>query len=362
MRSDGQGGQRRFVYKALDVSRREFSISSVDPLALALTPGVGPKRLMLALERTDLGPEALGPEIARAYRKVLESGRAEQEREKAQALGVRIIGLWDPEYPPPLRHLAAPPSVLYLRGSLPDPSRSVAIVGTRRASAWAKTWTRKVARELAEAGVGVISGLALGIDAEAHAGALEGGGYTLGVLGSAVDQVYPTANQKLAEKISLLSEFPLGTRPKAEFFPRRNRIVAGLSRAVIVAEAGAKSGALITAKFALEQGIDVLAVPGRPGDVFSEGCNRLIQDGAALVMGTEDILMVLGLTAPRKDAVALEGKEAQVYRTLLEMGEALPDDLALSLDLPLSEVLAALTLLELKGYALGLPGGRYAAG
>ena len=345
----------------------------MDPLALAFTLNVGPKRLMQALERTDLSPEAvsqvLGPEIGAAYRKVLESGRAEQEREKAQAQGVRIIGLWDPEYPEPLRHLAAPPSVLYLKGSLPDPSRSVAIVGTRRASAWARAWTRKVAQELAEAGVGVISGLAMGIDAEAHAGALEGGGYTLGVLGSAVDQVYPLANKKLAEGMSLLSEFSLGTLPKAEFFPRRNRIVAGLSRAVIVAEAGAKSGALITAKFALEQGIDVLAVPGRPGDVFSEGCNRLIQDGAGLAMDSEDILSVLGLTAPRKEAsfrgdsrVALEGKEAQVYRTLLEMGEALPDDLAFSLDLPLAEVLAVLTMLELKGHALTLPGGRYGPG
>lgn len=354
------------MHKAFIVWRLTFSISTVDALALAFTPNVGPKRLQQALERTDLSPEAveqvLGREIGAAYRKVLESGRAEQEREKALALGVRIIGLWDPEYPEPLRHLASPPSVLYLKGSLGDPGRSVAIVGTRRASAWAKAWTRKVARELAEAGVGVISGLALGIDTEAHAGALEGGGYTLGVLGSAVDQVYPPANRGLAERMNLLSEFPLGTSPKAEFFPRRNRIVAGLARAVIVAEAGAKSGALITAKFALEQGIDVLAVPGRPADASSEGCNRLIQDGAGLVMGSEDILMALGFAAPRNPPVALEGREASVYRTLLEMGETLPDDLALSLDLPLSEVLAVLSMLELKGHALSLPGGRYGPG
>ncbi|RIH89044.1 DNA processing protein DprA [Meiothermus luteus] len=332
-----------------------------DPLALALTPGVGPKRLALAL-KTDLSPEAivktLGSEVGRAYHQALREGRAEREREKAQRMGLRLIGLWEEAYPERLRHLDSPPTVLYLKGRLPEIPHNIGIVGTRRASPWAIAWTQRVARELAEAGVGVISGLALGIDAAAHRGALEGGGYTLGVLGSGMDRLYPPQNRTLAEQMHLLSEFPLGTPPQAGLFPRRNRIVAALAKAVLVVEAGEKSGSLITARFALELGRDVLAVPGRPGDTASLGCNRLIQDGAGLVMGTEDVLNALGLRAPAAKPPSLQGPEARVYRALLELSEALPDDLAQATGLPPSEVLSLLTLLEIKGLAQA-NGGRY---
>lgn len=323
-----------------------------DPLALALTPQIGPRRLQQALS-TDLSVEAvaerIGPEIAAAYAKTLQEGLAEQERARSARLGVRLIGLWEEDYPEVLRHLESPPMVLYLKGELPPSERNIGIVGTRKASPWATAWTYKVAHALAEAGIGIISGLALGIDTASHKGALDGGGYTLGVLGSAIDRLYPAQNRALAERMHLLSEFPLGTPPQAGLFPRRNRIVAALSKAVLVVEAGEKSGALITAKFAAELGRDVLAVPGRPGDAFSLGCNRLIQDGAGLVLSAEDVLNALGMLAPQKQVVQLEGLEAQIYRALLELSEALPDDLALSTGLSTSQILSGLMMLELKG-------------
>lgn len=335
-----------------------------DPLSLALTPQIGPKRLQKVLH-TDGGVETiaeiLSPEIALAYNKVLREEKAQQEREKADKLGVRIIGLWEEAYPPALRQLDSPPSVLWLKGELPPDTAQVGIVGTRKASPWATLWTRKVAQELARAGLGVISGLARGIDTEAHQGALEGSGYTLGVLGSAIDKLYPAENRALAAAMNILSEFPLGTPPQAELFPRRNRIIAAFANAVLVVEAGEKSGALITSKFALELGRDVLAVPGRPGDLQSVGCNKLIQDGAGLVLAAEDVLDALGMKARKRDKPVLEGPEAKVYRALLELSEALPDDLAAATELGVSQVLSLLTLLELKGLAQPLPGGRYCA-
>ena len=301
----------------------------------------------------------MGGEIAAAYQKILAEGKAQQEYQQAQKLGIQIIGVWEDSYPEPLRHLESPPAVLYLKGSLP-PQRNIGMVGTRKASPWATAWTRKVAQELAEAGIGVISGLARGIDTEAHKGALEAAGYTLGVLGSSVDKLYPAENRSLAQQMSVLSEFPLGTPPLAELFPRRNRIIAAFAQAVLVVEAGEKSGALITAKFALELGRDVLAVSGDARDLLSLGTNRLIQDGAGLVLAAEDVLMALGVGAPKKPALNLEAGEAKVYRALLELSESLPDDVALTTGLSVGETLSLLTLLEIKGLVQAVPGGRYA--
>jgi DNA processing protein len=334
-----------------------------DPLALALTPQVGPKRLQQALS-TDLSPESIrqlfGSGIAASYEKILQQDAAALERKKAEQLGISLVGCWQDSYPQNLRQLGAPPAVLYYKGSLPT-QRSIAIVGTRQATPWAAGWTSTLARELAEAGIGIISGLARGIDTHAHKAALEVGGYTLGVLGSAIDKIYPAENRVLADQMHLVSEFALGTPPMAELFPRRNRIVAALAQAVLVVEAGEKSGALITARFALELGRDVLAVPGRPGDVLSVGTNRLIQDGAGLVLSSGDVLMALGVQAQPRTKVALEGLEAQIYSSLLELSEALPDDIAQSTGLLAQEVLALLTVMEIKGLVQALPGGRYKA-
>ncbi|WP_038056035.1 DNA-processing protein DprA [Thermus amyloliquefaciens] len=332
----------------------------MDPLALAFLPGIGPKRLLELLAQGDV-LEALRerfPQVAPGLPQAEERARA--ERKRAAALGIRILGLWEEGFPEGLRRLPHPPTHLYLKGELPQEERAVALVGTRRASSWALAFTRRLARELAEAGVWVVSGLARGIDREAHLGALEGGGRTLGVLGSALDRVYPPEHRALAERMDLLSEFPFGTEPKPEFFPRRNRLIAGLVRGVLVVEAPLESGALITARYALELGKEVLAVPGRPTDAASLGANRLIQDGAYPVLSAEDVLSYLGLSGRPKKAVELSQEEERLF-ALLRQGEALPEELAQALGLPPERVLSLLTLLELKGLAQALPGGRYGA-
>lgn len=332
----------------------------MDPLALALLPGVGPKRLLelLAAEDPLVALRERFPQAAAGLSQAEERARA--ERKRAAALGMRILGLWEEGFPEGLRRLPQPPTHLYLKGELPEEGKAVALVGTRRASSWALAFARRLARELAETGLCVVSGLARGIDREAHLGALEGGGRTLGVLGSALDRVYPPEHRPLAGRMDLLSEFPFGTEPKPEFFPRRNRLIAGLVRAVIVVEAPLASGALITARYALELGKEVLAVPGRPTDPGSLGTNRLIQDGAYPVLSAEDVLSYLGFSGKPKEAVALSGEEERLY-ALLRQGEALPEDLAQALGLPPERVLSLLTLLELKGLAQALPGGRYGA-
>ncbi len=330
----------------------------MDPLALALLPGIGPKRLLELLAAEDPW-EALRVRFPKEAQGLEEaSRRAQAERRRAQALGVRILGLWEEAFPEGLRPLPQPPTHLYLKGEMPPLERSVAIVGTRRASPWALGFTRRLARALGEAGAWVVSGLARGIDREAHLGALEVGGRTLGVLGSGLDRIYPPEHRELAQRMDLISEFPLGTEPRAEFFPRRNRLIAGLARAVVVVEAPKGSGALITAQHALELGREVLAVPGRPTDPASWGTNRLIRDGAQPLLEPEDLLSLLSLRPPPPTPLAPE--EERLYQRLRQ-GEALPDELALELGLSPGEVLSLLTLLELKGLVRALPGGRYAA-
>ncbi len=335
-------------------------------LALALTPGVGPRRLLRVLSAGDPEPatvaRVLGPELAAAYQQVHAAGEAKRLIAAAEAQGARVTGPWDPAYPPGLRHLADPPAPLFLKGEVPAWERAVAVVGTRAASPWAARWARELGRVLAEAGVAVISGLARGIDAAAHKGALAAGGVSVAVLGSALDKIYPPEHAGLAEKSVLVSEFAFGIGPRPEHFPRRNRVIAALARAVVVVEAPARSGALITARYALELGREVMAVPGRPTDSKSRGPNRLIQDGAPPVLEPADVLSALGIAPQKAPPVpALSGELERLYTALRERGEALPDDLAAELGLSASELLARLTELELLGLAEGLPGGRYQA-
>ncbi|HEY0737990.1 MAG TPA: DNA-processing protein DprA, partial [Herpetosiphonaceae bacterium] len=226
----------------------------------------------------------------------------EAEHERVTAAGVRLISRDDPDYPPLLAQTSNPPFLLYVRGTLTELDRwSVAVVGTRQASTYGKEVTRKLVAGLVSSGITVVSGLALGIDAVAHSAALAAGGRTLAVLGSGVDQIYPQTNYNLGTAIlqqgALLSEYPVGTLPTATNFPPRNRLIAGLSLGVLVIEAAAKSGALITAQFAAEQGRDVFAVPGNIFSQRSEGTHRLIKDGATLVSSVDDILEVLNLQA-----------------------------------------------------------------
>jgi len=213
--------------------------------------------------------------------------------------GTQIMTMGDADYPPALRSLEDAPPLLYMRGTLLESDRvALAMVGTRTATRYGLDAAHYFALELARAGVTIISGLAQGIDTAAHRGALDAKGRTLALLGNGIDVLYPRENDRLAQQIiengALLSEYPLGTPPIASNFPRRNRLISGLSRAVLVVEAPEHSGALLTANAALEQGRDVFAVPGVIFNPSSVGTNRLIQDGAKLVMSSADILEEFG--------------------------------------------------------------------
>ncbi|NIO68955.1 MAG: DNA-protecting protein DprA, partial [Anaerolineae bacterium] len=209
----------------------------------------------------------------------------DDEMEKIERAGAQVLTWQDDAYPPQLRHIHSPPPVLYVKGELrPEDEWAVAVVGTRRATVYGKEATRTLASDLARNGVTIVSGLARGIDAQAHRAALEAGGRTIAVFGSGIDIIYPPEHKKLAQAVvengALVSEYALGTPPEGSNFPPRNRIISGLSLGVVIVEAGVRSGALITADYAGEQGRDVFAVPGNIFHRGSQGTNKLIQQGA----------------------------------------------------------------------------------
>ncbi len=223
-----------------------------------------------------------------------------EEFARLKAREISYFPCWSERYPQSLRHIYQPPKHLYVRGRLPDETRlSIAIVGARDCSCYGRDMARLFGYRLAQAGVQVVSGMALGIDGWSHQGALEGGGHTFAVLGSGVEVCYPPAHRRLYESIrkngGVISELPPRMRAQPRFFPLRNRIISGLSRGILVVEARERSGSLITADAALEQGKDVFAVPGRIGDVLSKGCNRLIRQGAVPVLSPMDILEYYGV-------------------------------------------------------------------
>ncbi len=298
--------------------------------------------------------------------------RAASELEKIRKNGYHLLSFEDEAYPEYLKEITGPPALLYVAGrpeALAQPA--VALVGSRRPSPYGLAVAEKLATELAGRGCVIVSGLALGIDAAAHWGALRRGGVTVAVLGSGLDVPYPRANRslygKIAEKGAVVSEFPLGTRPHALNFPVRNRLISGLSLGVVVVEAAGRSGALITAKFALEQDREVMAVPGSVTNELSRGPHGLIKDGARLVEGWEDVAE--GLPSPWKEKL-LAQKDAnvdnnQVFltaegRKLLELvpadGTAAVDELAERADLSLPKLLSLLLELELQGAVVQRPG------
>jgi DNA processing protein len=326
------------------------------PRALRALRAAGPLRELLA------HPDDLGPLFSTRALEKLRSGAArraaEQEASKARALGIRLVGLDDPDYPAALRAIYDPPAVLYVKGEWQARSRvCVAIVGARAASARGRELTRSIARELGGAGVTIVSGLARGIDSAAHRGALEGGGRTVAVQGRGLDGVYPEENAGLAAAIersgALVSEFPLGSQPYPQNFPRRNRVIAGLCVAVLVVEAEEKSGSLITARLALDEGRDVLAVPGHPSERLACGTNRLLKDGAALVTDARDVAEAIGIALPREAPVVEQDPLLCAF----------PEGATLSLEelqalsgQPLPGLLARLTELELAAKIRRLPG------
>jgi DNA processing protein len=279
----------------------------------------------------------------------------------------------DPNYPRNLREIPDPPPMLFMRGALEEKDRfAVALVGTRQASPYGRSVTARLARDLAQAGMTVVSGGAIGIDTAAHHATVEAGGRTLVVLGCGLDVEYPRENHKLFERIvaegkgALLTEFPLGATPEPWRFPMRNRVISGLAMGVVVVEAGVRSGALLTVREAVEQGRDVMAVPGNVDRPGCKGTNGLIKDGAGLVEDAQDILHSLGvlvLEPPNPAAAPRIGVDLpEEQRRLLENLSLTPKHIdALAADVKMSpvQVSVEMTMLELSGLVRRLPGNCY---
>jgi DNA processing protein len=293
----------------------------------------------------------------------------EDELARVEQQGASVITWEDDRYPPRLRQIHNAPPLLYVRGELlPQDEWAVAVVGTRSATSYGRQMVAELAGDLARSGITVVSGLARGIDSLAHRAALRAGGRTIAVLGSGIDIIYPDEHRDLAGKITergaLVSEYALGTKPEAGNFPPRNRIISGLSLGTLVIEAGKRSGALITADYALEQSREVFALPGSATSGKSQGTNRLIQEGAAkLVLSVEDILEELNLTlVERHQEVRLLVPEDEREARILEHVSAEPihvDDLGQRTNLPISEVTSTLALMELKGMVRQVGGMNY---
>jgi DNA processing protein len=282
--------------------------------------------------------------------------------------GVQVFTWEDPRYPERLLTISDPPPVLYLKGELTaSDDWAVAMVGTRQATLYGKEVTHRLSGELARAGVTIVSGLARGIDVVAHQAALDAGGRTIAVLGSGLDVIYPAEHTRLAGRITqqgaLISEYALGTQPEASNFPPRNRVISGLSRGVVVVEAGERSGALITAEFAAEQGRDVLAVPGNILQRSSQGTNHLIREGARPVLCSEDVLEELDLVAAVQHAEARQMLPADATEArVLEHLSAEPthiDVVGRAANLPIATVSSTLAMMELKGMVRHVGGMNY---
>jgi DNA processing protein len=347
--------------------------------SLQLVPGASPRALFALLKAFGGPTEVLTASRASLARVVsaelaaaIEHGPDPAALDRALAWlrqpGHALIAWDDSAYPQALLSVADPPPVLYFRGRQELLNRpSLAIVGSRNATPQGIDTAESFATALSAAGLTIVSGLALGIDAAAHRGGLAGAGSSLAVLGTGIDRVYPTANRTLAQRLveagGILSEFPIGTPPLPANFPRRNRVISGVSRAVLVVEATLASGSLITARFAAEQGRDVLAIPGSIHSPFSKGSHRLIKDGAKLVETAGDVLEELGMQAASGAiaAPASVAPEGNAERVLAALGHdpAGVDALCERSGLPAHVVCVVLVQLELEGRIANIPGGLY---
>ncbi len=351
-------------------------------VALNLIPGLGsvlikrlldqfktPEAVFQASLKDLLRIEGLGEKVAYEIRKGPPDHKVDRELSLLKEIGGKIITLNNEIYPQRLKEIYDPPPILYMRGDLKkEDELAVAIVGSRKTSPYGRWVTEKISQELASQGITIISGMARGIDSVAHLGALSAEGRTIAVLGCGVDRVYPSENRGLFKRIidhgAVLSEFPMGSPPEASHFPKRNRIISGLSIGVVVVEASEESGSLITAHYALEQGREVFAVPGNIGTRGSRGTHLLIRQGAKLVESSEDILEeILPQWKREKERVGetespgpeLTQEEQQIYR---QMGEnPLPiDTIIRESGLDPGKVSSLLLNLELKGLIVQWPG------
>lgn len=325
--------------------------------------GLGNKSLLFLLQKytpCDLLAKVLQKDVKDVRGKSI--GQPQVSQSQAEDLirlcereDTKIVSIRDETYPEPLRQLYEPPAILYVKGELNLMCRVLGVVGTRKYTRYGKSTATQFIKDVAQTGVAIVSGMAIGIDALAHEACLGVGGYTVAVLGSGVDVPSPRQNIGLYNKIIqsggvIISEFPLGFAPTKYSFPRRNRLIAGLSEALLVIEAGASSGSLITAREALDQGKDVMAVPGEIYSAASQGTNHLIQNGAHVVTSATDILELLQVktSATRSNIVLDDGLEQSIYEYVQQHG-GLVDSLLEEIDEENPRILSALTALEIKG-------------
>ncbi|MCH8328192.1 MAG: DNA-protecting protein DprA [Candidatus Marinimicrobia bacterium] len=297
-----------------------------------------------------------------------DSGKARAILDSCEQLGTQYIALTHASYPPLLAELYDAPSGIYIRGAGRLDADYIAVVGTRRASDYGRQATRELTAGMVASGLGIVSGMARGIDSAAHQAALDAGGITAAILGTGVDVVYPAENRKLFDQLIerglLISEYPPGTKPEGHHFPQRNRIISGLALGTLVVEAGKGSGALITAVRSMDQNREVFAVPGRVDDARSAGCHALIQDGAKLVMRIEDIFSEL-----QPPYSAGPGEQIEIIRDLpppeqkvlgyLSREPVIVDKIAEDLSWNISELLSLLMTMELQGLVVQSAGKRY---
>lgn len=353
-------------------------------LLLSMIPGVGPllhrdliaqfgdaKGVFAAAPSELRNVPRLGPKLCRAITTATQTIDVQAEINRCRENGIKLISQSQSLFPEALRQIPDPPAVLQMRGELlPQDGLAVAIVGTRHATHYGRQQAQRLAASLARAGVTIVSGLARGIDSEAHQATLEAGGRTIAVLGSGLLNIYPAENKELAERIvkngALITESSTEAKPARGSFPRRNRIVTGLCQGVIVVEAGDRSGALISARLSMEQGREVFAVPGRVDSRTSRGCHRLIRDGAKLVETADDVLEELGpmfQSAPDSDGREVHRPaELQLNdqeRAVLDAVRVDPttiDEVIAGCGLPIHRVLATISVLEMRRLVRRLSG------
>ena len=358
----------------------------LDDLRLNMVAGIGPRLYTLLINRFGSSTTVLrasreelqsvsgiGAKVATLISEATRSELAQRELARCKQQGIHIFSRQSDDYPRLLSEIPDPPGLLYCKGSFIEQDElSVAIVGSRRCTLYGRQQAELIGRKLAQAGATVVSGLARGIDAAAHRGALSAGGRTLAVFATGLATVYPPEHRELADEITqsggLITEFCLDQAPLAGLFPQRNRIISGLSLGVVVVEASRKSGALHTARHAMEQGRDVFVLPGRVDSPASQACHDLIRDGATLIRNADDVLEDLGpLVRP---VVTEAGKEVHVPRelslteqeqnvlNLLTVDPQNIDEVLGSAEIGSSRVLSTLTILEMKGLVQRLPGNR----
>ena len=353
-------------------------------IALNMVDGIGPVRVRALLELFGSAAEILaaspeqwceakgiGPALANKVHPRVTQVDVAKELKRADKAGAHIVTRVDQNYPKALTEIHDPPLALYVKGTLvPQDVHAIGVVGSRQCTHYGTQSADRLSFQLAKQGYTVISGLARGIDAAAHQGALKGGGRTLAILGTGIDQVYPPEHGELAGKIqesgALISEFPVGFKPNRQSFPQRNRVISGLSKSILVVEASRGSGAMMTVDFANEQGRGVMAVPGRIDNPSAMGCNDLIKNGAKLVADVDDITEEFEFLLPPKP----EGREdpehvkpkpnltepEQKIMDVLGREDTAQDDIIRATGLSASEVATALLMLEMKRQITSLPG------